>query len=285
VAQLETAGRVTETPFPENGNWRDPMRLLVINPNTTLSMTEDIGRTARKYARPGTEVVAISPAHGPRSIEGHFEESVAAAATVEEVIKNRDAYDAFVIACYGDPGLYACREVTNKPVIGIAEASMRLAAFVAHSFSIVSVMPRVKPLLEDLVRLVGMESRCASIRCLELSVLGIDQDPEWAVQGMIDQAKAAVEEDGAESILLGCAGMGPLEERMRAELDVPVLDGVVSAVKIAEALHDCHLSTSKIAAFAWPEAKEMVGGSEALRLGSMGAVDGRVGSVRPGPAS
>ena len=81
MAQLETAGRVTETPFPENGNWRDPMRLLVINPNTTLSMTEDIGRTARKYARPGTEVVAISPAHGPRSIEGHFEESVAAATT------------------------------------------------------------------------------------------------------------------------------------------------------------------------------------------------------------
>ena len=261
------------------------MRLLVINPNTTPTMTEDIGRTARKYARHGTEVVAINPPYGPRSIEGHFEESVAAAATVEEVIKNRDAYDAFIIACYGDPGLYACREVTDKPVVGIAEASMRLSAFVAHSFSIVSVMPRVKPLLEDLVRLVGMEARCASIRCLELSVLGIDDDPERAVRGMIDQARAAVEEDGAESILLGCAGMGPLEERMRAELDVPVLDGVVCAVKIAEALHDCQLSTSKIAAFAWPEAKEMVGGSEVLQRGSVGAVDGRAASGRLGTKS
>ena len=244
------------------------MRLLVINPNTSQSMTDDIERTARKYARPDTEIVAISPAYGPRSIEGHFEESVAAMATVEEVTRRSDDYDAFVIACYGDPGLYACREVTDKPVIGIAEASMRLAAFVAHSFSIVSVMPRVKPLLEDLLRQVGMESRCASIRCTDLTVLGLEEDPERAIREMIIQAQRAVEEDGAESILLGCSGMGPLEERMRAEVPVPVLDGTVCAVKIAEALHDCRLFTSKVAAFAWPEAKEMVGCSEALQRAS-----------------
>ena len=250
---------------------REEIRILVVNPNTTQSMTDDIGATAQKYARPDTEIVAVSPSYGPRSIEGHFEEYIAALATVEQVTKARDDYDAFIIACYGDPGLYACREVTDKPVISIAEASMRLAPFVAHSFSIVSVMPRVKPLLEDLVRQVGMEARCASIRCTNLTVLELEEDPERALEELILEAKRAVKEDGAECILLGCSGMGPLEERMKAEVNVPVLDGTVCAVKIAEALYDCRLFTSKVAAFAWPVKKELVACSEVLQ----GVSDGR----------
>lgn len=246
------------------------MRILVINPNTTQAMTDDIGRMARKYARPDTEIVAISPPYGPRSIEGHFEDYIAAAATVEEVAKNRDAYDAFIIACYGDPGLYACREVTDKPVIGIAEASIRMSAFVAHNYSIISVLPRVKPLLLDLVRAVGMESRCASVRCTNLTVLEIEENPERAVVELIEESKKAVAEDGAESILLGCAGMGPLDERIQAAVGVPVLDGTVCAVKVAEGLYDYKKFTSKLAAFAWPEPKEMVACSVILQEAAKG---------------
>ncbi len=246
------------------------MRILVINPNTTQAMTDDIGRMARKYARPDTEIVALSPPYGPRSIEGHFEDYIAAVATVEEVAKNKDDYDAFIIACYGDPGLYACREITEKPVIGIAEASMRMAPFIAHNFSIVTVMPRVKPLLEDLVRSVGMESRCASIRCTNLTVLEIEEDPERAVKELIVESKRAVAEDGAESILLGCAGMGPLDERIQAAVRVPVLDGTVCAVKIAESLYDYGQLTSKVAAFAWPEPKELVACSAVLQVAASG---------------
>ena len=253
------------------------MRILVINPNTTQAMTDDIGMMARKYARPDTEIVAISPSFGPRSIEGHFEDYIAAMATVEEVAKNKDLYDAFIIACYGDPGLYACREVTSKPVIGIAEASMRLAPFIAHNFSIVTVMPRVRPLLQDLVRTVGMEARCASIRCSNLTVLEIEADPERAVRELIVESRKAVEEDGAESILLGCAGMGPLDERIKAEVHVPVLDGTVCAVKIAEGLYDYKQFTSKVAAFAWPEPKELVACSTILQEAARGRPD-RVGA-------
>jgi allantoin racemase len=233
-------------------------------------MTEEIGKMARKHARPDTEIVAVSPSYGPRSIEGHFEEAIATLATVEEVARNQQAYDAFVIACYGDPGVYACREVTDKPVIGIAEASMRMACFVAHSFSIVTTMRRAKPVLEDLVRLVGMESRCASIRCTDLAVLDLERDPDLAGRKLIVEARRAVEEDGAEAILLGCAGMGPLDERLREEVQVPVLDGTVCAVKVAEALHDCHLFNSKLAAFAWPEKKELVACSQELQNASSG---------------
>lgn len=246
------------------------MRILVINPNTTQAMTDDIGVMARKYARNDTEIVAISPSYGPRSIEGHLEEYIASMATLEEVIKNKEEYDAFVIACYGDPGLYACREVTDKPVIGIAEASMRIAPFLAHSFSIVTVLPRVKPLLEDLVRSVGMESRCASIRCTDLTVLQIEEDPERAVQELIAESKKAVEDDGAESILLGCAGMGPLDEQINKAVQVPVLDGTVCAVKVAEGLYDYGQMTSKVAAFAWPEPKELVACSDILQAAASG---------------
>ena len=246
------------------------MRILVINPNTSQAMTDDIAETARRYARPDTEIVAKSPSFGPRSIEGHFEESIAAMATVEEVAKNRDDYDAFVVACFGDPGVYACREVTDKPVIGIAEAAMRMSGFLGHSFSIVTVLDRTKPLMEDLVRTVGMESRCASVRCSGVSVLSLEENPEGALDDLVAEAQKAVEEDGAESILLGCAGMGPLEERIMAEVDVPVLDGTVCAVKIAEALYDYGKLTSKKAAFAWPEEKELVACSEAMQAAARG---------------
>ncbi len=246
------------------------MRILVINPNTTQAMTDDIGRQARKYARPDTEIVAVSPPYGPRSIEGHFEDYIAAAATVELVAQERDAYDAFVIACYGDPGLYACREVTEKPVIGIAEASIRMSAFLAHNYSIVTVLPRVRPLLQDLVRSVGMEARCASIRCCNLTVLEIEEDPRRAVVELIRESKKAVEEDHAESILLGCAGMGPLDEEIYDAVHVPVLDGTVCAVKIAEGLYDYKQFTSKKAAFAWPEPKELVACSAILQEAAKG---------------
>lgn len=241
------------------------MRILVINPNTTQAMTDDIGMMARKYARPDTEIVAISPSYGPRSIEGHFEDYIAAAATVEEVAKNKDDYDAFIIACYGDPGLYACREVTDKPVIGIAEASMHMATFVGHKFTVVSVIPRVKPLLDDLVRHVGLESKCASVRCTNLTVLEIEADPERAVVELIEESRKAVAEDGAEAICLGCAGMGPLDKRIQEAVGVPVLDGTVCAVKMAESLYDYGMFTSKVAAFAWPEKKELVGCSAVLQ--------------------
>jgi len=212
-----------------------------------------------------TEIVAISPSFGPRSIEGHFEEYIAAAAIIEEVARRQEEYDAFILACYSDPGLYACREITDKPVLGIAESSMHLASLLGHKFSIVTIMPRVKPLLENLVRLVGLESKCASIRCTDLTVLEIEETPERAVEELIVAAKKDIAEDGAEVICLGCAGMGLLDKRIQEAVGVPVLDGTVSAVKIAEAFYDYGLKTSKIAAFAWPDKKELMGCSPALQ--------------------
>ncbi len=235
------------------------MRILVINPNTSEEMTQDIDREARQYARSDTEIETVCPTRGPRSIEGHYEEELAAVAMLEVVKERAGEFDGVVIACYGDPGLAAAREVSPVPVVGIAEASMLMACTVAHSFSIVTVPPRVKPLLENTVRLHGLEARCASIRTTPLSVLDCERDPEAAGREIVKAAKLAIEEDGAEAICLGCAGMGPLDKAVSSEVGVPVLDGVACAVKLVEGLLDYGLATSRVAAYKEPEPKEIVG--------------------------
>ncbi len=234
------------------------MRILVINPNTSEEMTRDIGEEARRYARPDTELEVTSPAWGPRSIEGHYEEELAAVATLETIRERAADADGVVIACFGDPGLWAAREISPVPVVGIAEAAMLTACTVGHRFSIVSVLPRVKPMLEDTVRRHGLEARCASIRTTPLTVLQCEAEPERACREIVVAARAAVAEDGAEAICLGCAGMGPFDKLVQAEVGVPVLDGVACAVKLVEGLVDYGLSTSRVAAFKEPEPKEYV---------------------------
>jgi allantoin racemase len=243
------------------------MRILVINPNTSAEMTRDIHEEAARYARAGTEIETVSPAWGPRSIEGHYDDIVAAAATLEVVAERSGEFDGVVLACFGDPGLFAARETSRVPVVGIAEASMLVACTVAHRFSVVTVLPRVKPWIEDTVRLHGLESRCASVRTTPLTVLDCERDPAAAEREIVRASRTAIDEDGAEAICLGCAGMGPLDKAVEQAVGVPVLDGVACAVKLLEGLVDYGLFTSRVAAFKAPESKE--------RLAHPGAADSR----------
>jgi len=119
------------------------MRIKVINPNTTESMTRTIGAAARSVATTGTEIVAVSPAMGPVSIECHYDEAVSALGVLDEVRKGeREGFDGYIIACFGDPGLLAAREVARGPVIGIAEAAMHMASLIATGFSVVTTLTR-----------------------------------------------------------------------------------------------------------------------------------------------
>jgi allantoin racemase len=238
--------------------------LLVINPNTTQAMTDDIGRGARAAAGPDTTIECVQPAAGPRSIEGFTDEVLAAYNLVDTVAAARGRHDAIIIACYGDPAISACREISDVPVIGIAEASFHMASLVAHKWSIVTVLPRVKPLLEEVVHRNGLERRCASIRPAPLTVLEIEEDLDRAKRMMVDEARIAIEHDGAEAILLGCAGLGPIDKAMQEELGVPVFDGTACAVKLAEGLIGYGVTTAKVHAFLAPEPKEIVGGPESL---------------------
>jgi allantoin racemase len=154
------------------------MLIKIINPNTTQYMTKDIYRSAIRCANPGTEIIAVNPQRGPVSIENFCDEYVAAIGVMEEVHKGADqGIDAYIIACFDDPGLYAAREITDVPVVGIAEAAMHLATMVASKFSIITVIPRTRLMLEELVKKYGLEKKCASIRASGMQVLDFERDP------------------------------------------------------------------------------------------------------------
>jgi allantoin racemase len=185
-------------------------------------------------------------------------------ATLELLAERAEEFDGVVLACFGDPGLYAARELCRVPVVGIAEAAMLTACTVAHRFSVVSTLARVRPAIEDLVARYGLRERCASVRTTPLAVLDIDRDRDAAERAIAAEGRQAIE-DGAEAILLGCAGMGPLDRRVGALLPVPVIDGVAAGVKMVEGLVDLGLASSRAAAFKEPEPKELKGTSDVLR--------------------
>lgn len=235
------------------------MRLLVVNPNTTQAMTDAIAAVARRRARPGTEIEAVTAPWGTPSIESHVEEVLAAAATVEAVAARAGTVDGIVVACFGDPGLEAVREIAPVPAVGIAEAAMLTALTLGHRFSIVAALDRARPLMLDVARRHGLEARLASVRTTGLCVLDLERDPEAAEEAIAAAAQRAVGEDGAEAICLGCAGMGGLEERVAASVGVPVVDGVGAAVKLLEGLVDQGLRTSRAAAYEPPARKPFSG--------------------------
>jgi allantoin racemase len=244
------------------------MKILIINPNTSEEMTRGIDTMAKTYARPDTEIETVCSREGPRSLETVYENELAGHFVLERVIEgNEKKVDAIVIACYADPSLRSAKEISEVPVFGIAESSMHLACILGHKFSIVTVIDRVRPNLELMIRQLGLESRCASIRATPLSVLDLQKDPSLTRKTLTEEARAAVRDDGAEVICLGCTGMAGHDKTMEKELGVPVLDGVVCAVKMAEGVFDYKLKHSKVNAFAKPAPKEWVG------LGRFAVVD------------
>jgi allantoin racemase len=236
------------------------MRLLMLNPNTTASFTGRILEIARQVAAPGTEIMVLNPTSGPRSIESVYDELLSAQGTLEMALANMDGYDAVCIACYSDhPAVYALREITSKPVLGIAEASMMMACLVGWRFSVVTTNDEWTPLLTDAAKRYGLAERCASVRATGMAVLALESGSEEAnFKAIVRQSQLALDEDGAEVICLGCAGMSGLDKRLEQVIGVPVLDGVACAVKLLEGLVGCGLTTSKRRTYAQPRQKELV---------------------------
>ena len=237
------------------------MRLKLINPNMTASMTKEIQVHARRYAAQDTEILCEGASFGVESIECFTDEALAVPFVLQAIREGdrEQRADAYIIACFDDPGLNAARELTEKPVIGIAEAAMGAARFIAPNFSVVSILKRSKKMTEELIYRNGMERFCRSIRATGLSVIEFQQDKEKGVLALEREARKAVEEDGAECILLGCAGFVDFACQLEKKLKVPVLDGVMPAVKFAEALVSMGLTTSKISSWNFPEKKRYEG--------------------------
>jgi len=238
------------------------MRILVVNPNTTESMTATIAAAAHSAAAQGTEVVAVTSKMGPASIEGYYDEALAVPGLLAEIARGEhEGADAAVIACFDDTGLDAARAMASVPVIGICEAALTLAAFVAQRFSVVTTMERSRVPIEALVRRYGMAER-AGVRAADIPVLSLEDSQSGAERKLRAEIAQAIEVDRAEAIVLGCAGMANLAAEYRRAFRIPVIEGVGAAVKQAEALVALGLSTSKRGAYAAPLPKAYAGAME-----------------------
>ena len=243
------------------------MRIKIINPNTCLEMTKSIELCAKKYANLDTEIIAVSPDRGPITIEDHYDEALATVGVMEEIIKGQlEKYDGYITACFGDPGLYQGREISEAPVVGIAEASMFMACMLGNKFSIISTLKRFKAPMEELIKRYGIENRCASIRCTDIPVLEFEQNKAKCEELLLKLGKEAVSLDGAEVLCLGCAGMVGFDNILEKELGVPVIDPVAAAVKFLEGIIKYGKKTSKVMTFRPVEKKEIIGYPDTLKV-------------------
>lgn len=225
------------------------MELLVINPNTTHSMTSKIADAARSAAREDTKIVATESKNGPASIEGFYDIALCHAGLIEEA-SNYTGVDAVVVACFDDTGLDALRCLFDVPVIGIGEAAYHAASMVSTKFSVVTTLSRSVPGLEANLERYGLARRCVKVRASDVPVLKLEENDPSCLAAIRNEIRAAIEEDGAEAVVLGCAGMADLMESLSEEFGIPVIDGVVSATCMAEALVAAGLKTSKSGAYA-----------------------------------
>jgi allantoin racemase len=236
------------------------MDILVVNPNTTTSMTDRIRAAAERVASPGTRIIAVNPGVGPESIEGFYDEALAVPGLLAEIGKGEAAGVAgHVIACFDDTGLDAARARARQPVVGIGEAAFHMASLVAGRFSVVTTLGRSIPAIELNLVKYGLASRCARVRAAEVPVLALEDQASDARRRIEAEIEAAKREDRAEAIVLGCAGMVDLAAELSVRHALPVVDGVTAAVVLVEALARLGLATSKRGGYASPLPKAMAG--------------------------
>lgn len=213
------------------------MRILIINPNTTASMTEAIGTAAAKAASAGTTILAVNPDNGPASIQGPEDGEAALPglyAVFDSYMTGEEAFDAVIIACFDDTGLEELRARSQVPITGIGEAAYRLAAETAAPFSVVTTLAVSIPVLEYNIKSYGLAVECARVRASEIPVLDLEQYPQKALARIGSEIADAIESDQCRSIVLGCAGMVDMAQLLENTYHVPVIEGVSAAVAWCE---------------------------------------------------
>lgn len=211
-------------------------RILVVNSNTTARVTDRIAAAARAAAPPGTMVEAVSAPFGLPLIVTRADWLVAGPATLAALAARRGGFDAAVIACFGDPGLDAAKELLEVPVLGISEAAFHAAAMLGRRFGVVSFTAALRPMFEDCLDHHGLRARCAGFR-MGPAFAG---DPGAVAEErrglLVELCRQAVEQDGAEAVILAGGPLAGLAPLIQPEVPVPLVDGTAAAVRLAAAL-------------------------------------------------
>ena len=204
------------------------MKILMINPNSDLEMTLSIQKTAENFSKGNFEATCFPTPGAPKFIETYEDQKKAAPGMIKLVKENQAQYDSFVVACHCDPNLEMIKGITKKPVVGIGEASMKIASMLGQRFSVIQTSEFSISIKENLVKKYRLEDSLASIRAPKKEMENMSE-----YQKYLQTARAAVEEDGADVIVLGCAGMTGLNRKIKKELGIPVLDGVECGLSVA----------------------------------------------------
>ncbi|MBL7490856.1 aspartate/glutamate racemase family protein [Frankia sp. AgB1.9] len=226
---------------------------MIVNPNTTASMTRAVLAGAEAVAGPSTRLVESTAARGVESVESNTDEVWGALAVLEQVRAGEaTGVDGYVIACFGDTGLPAARETARGPVVGMTEAALFTAALLAARFSVVTLPPRTREQSHRVLRETGLAHR-ATVRAIEEPVAEVHGGSLHLLDAVAAEAADALAADGAEAIVLGCAGLADLVGPLTDRLGVPVVEGVAAAVTMVEGLLAQRLSTSRVATYAPPD--------------------------------
>ncbi len=235
------------------------MRLLIINPNISESVTRLIEAEARRAASDDTEITALTAAYGVAYIETRSEAVVGAMAALEMIAKHDSACDAVVIAAFGDPGLAAAREITRVPVVGLSESAFVTASMLGRRFSIVAISSRIAAWYRECAEFNKVEGRLASIRTLTSPLADVGSVQEDNEARLLELCAEAIAEDGAEAIILAGAPLAGLGRRIADRVPVPLVDGVSSAVRQAETLVRLGARPPEAGSFAAPPEKPQKG--------------------------
>ena len=240
------------------------MRILLVNPNISDSVSELIAAEARRSASPGTEIHVLTAPFGVAYIETRFEALLGAYAAAQLACEHAAHHDAVVVAAFGDPGLAGLREVLPVPVTGMTEAALASAHLLGHRISVIAISQRIQAWYREVIESYGFGSRLASIRALDRplsAIAGVQQEHAQALKAL---AERAVAEDGAEVIILAGAPLAGLARSLQGQLPVPVVDGVSSAVRHDETLVALKPGRARRGSFAPPPAKPHRGLPDAI---------------------
>ncbi len=230
-------------------------KALVINPNTSRTMTAEIVRTAQRVFQPPWKCSVSAAPSGPESLES-WSDYALASVTVLPLVEDQKDVDGVVLACFGDPGLYPLKESFEKPVVGIAEASMSLALLVGSRFGILAGMKRAVELMDSMVRTYGLEPRYAGTESLDMRVLDFDRDRD-ATLAVLETVSRKLRARGADVLLLGCAGLTGFVDDLQARLEMPVIDPVEAGCRMLQTLVDARLNTSHAGLYSKPAPQNM----------------------------
>jgi len=230
------------------------MKLMVVNPNSSDTVTGAIMESARRAASPGTELIGVTTKGGTRNIDSAFGDYLSGSYAIRTCLEAAPLHapDALVLAGFGRVGIDALKEALTIPVVSISEASMAMACLLGHRFTTLTMLQQFVPYQQDLVRLYGFEAKCASVRAIDVNVEECVTNRTKTLAQLTAEIKKIVAEDRAEVVILACAGLCGYDAELSRRAGIPVLDPVAVAVKVAEGFVALGLAHSKARKFAHP---------------------------------